>query len=71
MWNMKIDGRLFHSGLSHKVWVFEMTILCLQLTTCYLQDINSIELAFEAVSHIQKKFYTEYVPVSTLADASC
>ena len=69
-WNMRIDGHLFHSGLPHKVWVFDMFILCLQHTTCYLQGINSIELAFEAISHIQKKFYAEYVPVSTLADAS-
>ena len=63
-WNMRIDGRLFYSGLPHKVWVI---ILCLQHTTCYLQGI---ELAFEAISLIQKKFYAEYMPVSTLANAS-
>ncbi|XP_019863918.1 PREDICTED: acetylornithine deacetylase-like [Amphimedon queenslandica] len=41
MWKLRVDGRLFHSGLPHK-------------------GINSIELADEVVSYLQKKFYEDY-----------
>jgi acetylornithine deacetylase len=40
-WQLKVNGKLFHSGLPHK-------------------GINSIELAMDAVSYIQKQFYRDY-----------
>lgn len=47
MWTLRVDGRLFHSGLPHK-------------------GINSLELAMEAVKHIQTRFYEDFPPVSVL-----
>jgi acetylornithine deacetylase len=41
MWTLRVEGRLFHSGLPHK-------------------GINSLELAMEAMAHIQSNFYKDY-----------
>ena len=38
----------------------------LSLVAEHMQGINSIELGFEAVSLIQKKFYTDYVAVCSI-----
>ena len=45
MWTLRVEGRLFHSGLPHK-------------------GINSVEMAMEAVNHIQTRFYQDFPPVS-------
>ncbi len=43
-WKLRVDGKLFHSGLPHK-------------------GINSLELAMEAVTAIQRRFYADFPAV--------
>ncbi len=40
-WQLKVTGKLFHSGLPHK-------------------GINAIEMAMDAVSYVQKKFFNSF-----------
>ena len=63
MWKMRIDGRLFHSGLPHKVTLSAVSSFH-SFSVLLPQGINSIELGLEAISHVQEKFFKDFPAVS-------
>ena len=67
MWTLRAEGRLFHSGLPHKVdWFTGLVVLLALCLVSFLKGINSLELADETIAYLQRKFYADFPPVNKI-----
>ncbi|KAF7828567.1 acetylornithine deacetylase [Senna tora] len=56
-WKLHVTGKLFHSGLPHKVTITEMEVECKSNIA-----INALELGMDALKEIQVRFYRDFPP---------
>lgn len=62
MWTMKVTGKLFHSGLPHKVRVPRPRPCAppRHPDAPHSQGINALELGMDAVKRVQDRFYADF-----------